>query len=210
MPTLSNIFLDGGVLGLDSDFIRSRNFGSGTNKIPWQGSGGFAAYGEDRIVRIDNEATNVIGWGWNGFVPNDKELIFGYRGADATVLWDRPLSFSGTRTIRLNHRAPESDRADVLFQKDLRGNPNSKLYLVGDGRMDINVANPSSQSSHIYIYGAELRLHSAGTLNNHPTTFELVYSPSITREPITTLTEGAVSTATASTTHQASSWQRLS
>jgi len=174
----SHILLDGGVLALDDHFTRGRWASNGS--IRWMGSGGFAAYGEDRIVRIDNEATNAIGWGWDRFVPNDKELIFGYRGADATVIWDRPLAFSGTRTIRLNQGALENLRANVLFQKDIRGNANSKLYLVGDGRMDINVANPEFQSSHIYLYGAELRLHSEGTLNTHPTTFELRHGGTLT------------------------------
>jgi len=186
--TTSNIQLDGGVLAfdiLDSDF--TRGLGDSGNQIRWLGSGGFAAYEEDRIVRINNDSINAITWGSEHFVANDKELIFGYRGADATVLWDNALALgNGKRTIRINRSTWElpSDRANVLFQKDIRGEANSKLYLVGDGRMDINVANPDLQSSHIYIYGAELRLHSGGTLNNHATTFELSHGGILTLDNI--------------------------
>jgi len=169
----SNIFLEGGVLGLDANFTRNRYFGSGLNRIAWNGSGGFAAYGyDDRIVRIDNQTTSHIGWGWNGFVAHGAELRFGHSTANGTVIWDRALHLGNQmRTIRVERGQGFPPRADVVFNRELKTDGiNVGLRLVGNGRADIAVANPNFKGS-IHLFGAELRLHGTGTLAANPISF---------------------------------------
>jgi len=171
IPTGSHIVLAGGVLGLDDDFTRGRFTAAPGGRIIWQGSGGFAAYDGDRIVRIDNATTTHIGWGWNNFVPHGKELRFGHSTATGTVIWDRALHLGNQmRTIRVE-RGQNSSRADVVFNRELKTDGiNVGLRLVGNGRADIAVANPNF-SGTIQIFGAELRLHSAGSLSATPVKF---------------------------------------
>jgi len=166
----SSIVLDGGVLGLDADFTRVRF--STNYQIIWSGSGGFAAYGyDDHIVRIDNQTTNHIGWGGNNFVTDGAELRFGHSTATGTVIWDRALHLGNQmRTIRVT-RGQNTSRADVVFNRELKTDGiNVGLRLVGNGRADISTANPNFSGS-IHIFGAELRLHSAGSLATNPIKF---------------------------------------
>jgi len=65
VPTNSLIQLEGGVLGLDGNF--TRGVGTAGNQIRWLSSGGFAAYGANRTVKLGNLDT-AITWGASNFV----------------------------------------------------------------------------------------------------------------------------------------------
>ncbi|WP_156469168.1 autotransporter-associated beta strand repeat-containing protein [Cephaloticoccus primus] len=166
VPNSSNILLDGGVLGIDSDFTRGR-FGTG-GRIIWQGSGGFAAFGADRIVRIDN-TTAPIGWGWNNFVPHGQELRFGHVAQNAgvqngTVIWDRALAFGNAmRTIRVRVGPGGADA--VRFTQPLSNSTKAGgLRLVGDGTATLAADSPDLDSDRLEISGANLKIIKLGRL----------------------------------------------
>jgi len=131
----SNIQLNGGVLGLNANF--TRNIGTGAGTIRWTGSGGFAAYGGDRIVEL-NDSPLVI-WGDTNyeFVQTGQELRFGHYTATGTVIFHAGLELGAyqNRTIRVE-RGRDLSRADVAFTLPISG-WGSALTIKGSGRMDI-------------------------------------------------------------------------
>jgi len=191
IPNASNIFLGGGVLGVESDFARS--MGSVANQIRWGSagdyrSGGFASYGDDHTVRL-NGSTDSINWGATHFVQTGRELKFGHYTADGTVLWDKQLGL-GTdqhRTIHVERGIPAAaaDRADVSFTQAISGTGGS-LTLKGDGRMDIAVDTPDLKLAEIRINGAELRLQQAGRITGQATNFLLKNGGTLTLDNLGT------------------------
>jgi len=175
IPDASNLYLGGGVLGLESDF--TRDMGSGAKQIRWEvgRSGGFAGYGGDHAVRL-NGTTAQIDWETNHFVKAGDELRFGHYTADGTVLWDKQLGLGtdGHRTIRVERGLPAAaaNRADVSFTQALSGTGGS-LTLKGDGRLDLAVDNADLKLDEIRIHGAELRLQQAGRITAPGTHFIL-------------------------------------
>jgi len=165
----SNIQLQGGVLGLNADFTASR--GEGAGQIRWgfttggTRSGGFAAYGGDYIVKINNSTTSIA---WNTLLGNGSALRFGHYTATGTVIWDKQLNLgtNQTRTIHVERGDANktNNHADVRFNQSLSGTRGT-LNIRGDGRMDIAVDNSSLRLNTINLYGAELRLHGEGSIN---------------------------------------------
>jgi len=160
IPNLSNIQLDGGVLGLDGNFIRG--VGTTGNTIRWLSSGGFAAYGANRTVALGNVNTG-ISWGDTNFVQSGQELRFGHYTADAAVIWDLALNFGDAmRTIRVERgqalgRVP--NLTDVIFNRALNNSAKTGgLRLVGDGRADLAADSINLDSDVLEISGAELRV----------------------------------------------------
>jgi len=153
----------GGVLGLEGSFIR--DLGTTGNTIQWLSSGGFAAYGANRTVRLAN-TTNSITWGAANFVQAGQELRFGHYTANAAVIWDRALNFGDAmRTIRVERGqaiGPLPNLTDVIFNRALNNSAKSGgLRLIGDGRADLAVDSSSLDSDNLEISGAELRLSTA-------------------------------------------------
>jgi len=161
--TASNIVLAGGVLGLDANFTRGLG-GSGT-QIRWGGSGGFAAYGQNRSVTfVDNDGNPVslLTWGTGSFIGNDSELRFGHYTANRTVLWDNALALgNGTRTIHIES-GQQTTGAVVNFRQAISGT--ATLNLLGNGRIDFTADNSGLSAGKINLYGAELWLHGTGKL----------------------------------------------
>jgi len=177
IPMTSNINLRGGVVMLDSTLTNTTTFtrsvGTAVGEVQWGASpssigGGFAAWDGDHTVKLNN-STSLINWGSLYFVPTGRSLKFGHYTASGTVIWDKQLGLGATQNhfIRVE-RGRDLSRADVVFNQGITGGLSSitnqlLLQIEGDGRMDIRVNNPNLQST-VFIYGAELRLHSAGRL----------------------------------------------
>jgi len=169
--TTSQIGLWGGVLGLDSHFTGALGVGSGVSWGKEGGtgkdySGGFAAYGQNRIVRLGN-TTDEIAWSAPLFVQDNKELIFGHYTADAAVIWDRALNFGDAmRTIRVERgKGSWPNTTDVIFNRALNNSAKSGgLRLVGDGRADLAADSSSLNSDLLEISGAELRINANARL----------------------------------------------
>lgn len=90
LPTTGNLDLrTTGVLGLGTgDF--AANLGTGPGQVIFgQGNGGFAAYGADRTVTLNDGATLEFGVG--GFIPNTSNLILSHESATNTLIFTNPL-----------------------------------------------------------------------------------------------------------------------
>jgi len=154
------------VYGLDADFTRS--IGTGPGEVRWTGSGGFAAYGGDRTVTLNNSPDTVVNWRTAGgdFVPGAHSLVFGARDSDATVIWNTKLS--GPRTYFAVIEGADPDRAAVRFTQQIL---TENFILYGGGRADFIL----DKALAIYwgtedavpkatISGAELWLRDQGSL----------------------------------------------
>jgi len=155
-----------GVIGLDDNYLRS--LGTGANQVQWLRSGGFAAYGAKRTVKLGN-STDAISWGDPNFVQSGQELRFGHYTADAAVIWDRELNFGDEmRTIRVergNRGGSSPNLVDVVFNQALSNDTASGgLRLVGDGRAELVVNNSDLNGDSLEISGAALRLSAQGRL----------------------------------------------
>jgi autotransporter-associated beta strand protein len=155
----SNITLNGGVLELGANFTRS--LGTGGANVQWTGDGGFAAQGANRQVLLNN-STAAVTWGTTAnFVGANNQLILGSRSSDFTLQFDSAINLGGgNRTIRVVDSAAAATRAEARLTRALS---NGNLILVGDGRLDTNVAN-GSLAGTVAIEGAELRLNVSGTM----------------------------------------------
>jgi len=183
------IAISGGVLGLSSDFVRGVSIYSGD--ISWEplaGGGGFAAYGGDRTVKLNN-STDLINWGATAFVPTGRELKFGHYTSSGTILWDKQLGLgtNQNRVINIERGIPAAaaNRADVSFTQALSGTGGS-LTLQGDGRMDIAVDNPDLKLATINIFGAEFRLQQSGSITAQATNFVLKNGGTLTLDNLGT------------------------
>jgi len=160
----TNIELAGGVLGINSNGTSfTRSLGTGGNQIRWTGSGGFAAYGGGGVRIFLGASSNVVNWGAAHFVQNGTELRFGHYTANGTIYWENGLGLGNAlRTIRIERG--QQAGADVELRGQLTGGSLSKLYLVGDGRIDITRASWGLLSDSVSIHGAQLHLNDRGVL----------------------------------------------
>jgi len=153
------------VYGLDADFTRS--VGKGAGQVRWTGSGGFAAYGEDRTVMLNN-STNTVSWRNNNtdFVLGGDSLVFGSRDSDATVIWNTKLN--GPRAFIAAIQGADPNRAAVRFTQQIA---TETFRLYGGGRADFSIDNvlierwePDDPVFEAFITGSELWLNEQGSL----------------------------------------------
>lgn len=97
----SALTINGGVLGLAAgDF--SRGLGVGVTQVQFTGSGGFAAYGADRLVNLGGASAQVT-WASGSFVPTGSTFILGASGADKTVTFQNPIALGAvSRTVQVD------------------------------------------------------------------------------------------------------------
>ncbi len=95
----SGIVIEGGVVGLNSgDFTRA--VGTGVAQVQFKGSGGFAAFGADRIVNFGGNNA-LLAWGVNGFVPVGSSLVLGSHDSTHKVTITNPLVLGyGSQVVR--------------------------------------------------------------------------------------------------------------
>jgi len=150
------------VYGLDADFTRS--VGTGPGQVSWTGNGGFAAYGENRTVMLNNSTTVVVA---GVDIPVGAALIFGARDSDATVIWNTALDFPGAAGIGL---VKGSDSLPAVHFTQSIVTRNGLFTLYGDGRADfsrdqaISRLDPARPGLKLNIKGGELRLNQQGSL----------------------------------------------
>jgi len=153
------------VYGLDADFTRT--IGQGPGQVRWTGSGGFAAYGQDRTVML-NDSTDTLEWGTANadFVGSGSSLVFGARDSDATVIWNTKLD--GARTYFAVIQGADPDRAAVRFTQKIL---TDDFRLYGGGRADFSIDNVLTSRwgndqpiYRSYVWGAELWLTGQGSL----------------------------------------------
>jgi autotransporter-associated beta strand protein len=104
-----NLNLNGGLLGLGAgDFTRS--LGTGVGMVQLNGNSGFAAYGADRLVNLNNDLSTITWDSTANFLTNRESLVLGAADADATVDFQNPISFNGAvRTMQVNDGTADVD-----------------------------------------------------------------------------------------------------
>ncbi len=153
----SALAFDGGVLGLWGDF--TRQLGAGAGQLDWNpGSGGFAAFGADCAVRLNN-GTGALSWS-SAIIGGGNILILGHPTATHTLNFRNGISFAGSkRTVQVEDG--EAD-IDANLSGSLSGGGSSGLYKTGSGTLALSNAN--SYVGTTTIDGGVLRLEDAGAL----------------------------------------------
>lgn len=140
----STLFLKGGVLGLvTGDF--TRQLGTGTGQLNWDpdtggaGSGGFAAFGANRQVRLNN-GTASLSW-FSAIIGNGNSLILGHPTATHTLDFRNGINFSGAkRTVRVEDGEAAVDAVLSGVLADFTTPPGS-LNKTGPGVLSLTNAN---------------------------------------------------------------------
>ncbi|SKA80708.1 delta-60 repeat domain-containing protein [Prosthecobacter debontii] len=99
----SHIIIKEGVLGLGSGNF-TRSLGTENNQVEFKGSGGFAAYGQDRTVNFGGNAVSPIKlrYGNDGFVTDGSSLILGALDATHKVTLLNPIDLgSFSQAVRV-------------------------------------------------------------------------------------------------------------
>ncbi len=153
----SALIVNGGVIGLGlSDFQRS--LGSGVHQVQFKGSGGFAAYGADRVVNIGGApVSEPIRFGNNGFVPDGASLILGSHDATHKLTFVNPIDLgSFSQAVRVLD-------SPIAVEGELGGQLSGlgRLIKFGLGTLRLGVSNNHSGGIEV----AEGRLIAANVPN---------------------------------------------
>ena len=124
----------GGILGLGHADLNA-NLGQTAGNIHFPNSGGFAAFGADRSVTLNNGAT--LAWGsTTSFVPDGQNLILGQAKADRMITLTNPIDLNAAeRNIHVNDGLANIDAS-------LSGEiSNGALKKSGSGVLALSGAN---------------------------------------------------------------------
>lgn len=161
----SALSFKGGVLGLASgDF--TRQIGTGAGQLDWDpdtggaGSGGFAAFGADREVRLNNGlgsyswATQILGSG--------SILILSHPTATHTLNFRNGISFSNAkRTVQVEDGAAA---VDAMFSGSLVGTAATTAGLNKTGPGVLSLTNTNTYPGSTTVSDGVLRLQNAAAL----------------------------------------------
>jgi len=154
----------GGVLGLHGDF--TRQLGTGAGQLDWSpgsnggGSGGFAAFGADRQVRLNN-GTGSFSW-FSVIIGNGNILILGHPTATHTLDFKNGINFSGEkRTVRVEDGQAAVDAILSGVLADFTTPPGS-LNKTGPGVLLL--ANANTYNGTTTVADGVLRLQIAAAL----------------------------------------------
>lgn len=132
----SGLAFEGGVLGLTTgDF--TREMGTGGGQLDWvNGSGGFAAFGADRQVRLNN-ATTAFSWG-STILGTGNILILSHSTATHTLDFRNGISFAGQkRTVQVEDGTAA---VDATLSGKLTGGTSSGFTKTGPGVLSLTNA----------------------------------------------------------------------
>jgi autotransporter-associated beta strand protein len=153
----SGLAFEGGVLGLATgDF--TRQMGTGAGQLDWvNGSGGFAAFGADRQVRLNN-GTGAFSWN-SAILGTGNLLILSHSTATHTLDFRNGISFAGTkRTIQVEDGAAD---VDATLSGVLSGG--GGFTKTGPGVLSISNAS-NSYTGIVTVADGVLRLQNATAL----------------------------------------------
>ena len=104
----SLVRFNGGVLGLAAGDYQ-RNVGPSGADTEFTSTGGFAAYGADRLVNLGGGAATLT-WGAAQFFPAGGSLVFSANDSTHTITFANPMDLGGAdRTISVNNGAAAVD-----------------------------------------------------------------------------------------------------
>lgn len=155
----SNINLAGGVLQSNGTF--DRYLGTGSDRLQWTDSGGFAAIGGDLTVKLNNNQT--LNWGSGSFVGAGDTLLFGSDTADSDVHFLNAINLAGG-TGRIVNIGNATDGDNFAY---LDGKISNGSMIFGDGSTEGTVvltANNSYAGSTEVMEGTTLLLQGNGAI----------------------------------------------
>ena len=155
----SALAFEGGVLGLATgDF--TRQMGTGAGQLDWvTGSGGFAAFGADRQVRLNN-GTTAFSWA-STILGTDNILILSHSTATHTIDFRNGISFAGQkRTVRVEDGAAA---VDATLSGKLTGGTSSGFTKTGPGVLSLTNAT-NDYTGVTTVADGLLRLQNAAAL----------------------------------------------
>lgn len=161
----STLSFNGGVLGLATgDF--TRQIGTGAGQLNWDpdtsgaGSGGFAAFGADREVRINN-GTGTLSWA-TSFLGTGKTLILSDPTATHALNFRNGISFSTqTRTVQVEDGAAA---VDAILSGALIGSTGTTAGLIKTGSGVLALTNSNTYPGATTVSDGVLRLDNSAAL----------------------------------------------
>lgn len=154
----SGLAFEGGVLGLATgDFTRQLGIGAG--QLDWvTGTGGFAAFGADRQVRLNN-GTSALSWG-SAILGTGSTLILCHSTATHMLDFRNGISFAGQkRSIQVEDGAAA---VDATLSGVLSGGTSSGFTKSGPGVLSLTNANTYTGTTT--VADDVLRLQNASAL----------------------------------------------
>lgn len=161
----STLSFKGGVLGLATgDF--TRQIGTGAGQLDWDpdtggaGSGGFAAFGADREVRLNN-GTGTLSWA-TAILGSGSVLILSHPIATHTLNVRNGISFSNAkRTVQVEDGAAA---VDAILSGALIGTAATPAGLNKTGPGVLSLTNANSYPGSTTVSDGVLRLQNAAAL----------------------------------------------
>ncbi len=160
----SALLFKGGVLGLHGDF--TRQLGTGPGQLNWDpdtgggGSGGFAAFGADREVRLNN-GTGTFSWATN-IIGAGNVLMLSHPTATHTIEIRNGISFSiDKRTVQV---ADGGADVDAILSGRLIGTAGTPAGLNKTGPGVLSLANEGTYPGTTTVADGVLRLQHAAAL----------------------------------------------
>src|SRR4029079_291839 len=162
--------LRGGVFEISGVTSFTRNVTRGLGAVNWsgvdnlnakigqdQGSGGFAAFGSDVVVDLNNAGPTLLSWEDAGFVNSGHALIFGSRTADRSITWSDNLGLRAIQQV-VNHNAreirvndnPNSNSDLARISGVVSGSVQNDLLKTGSGRLELTGANTYTGSTIVH------------------------------------------------------------
>jgi len=178
LPAGSALRFRGGILESWGTF--ARNIGSDSGNVNWtdgtdEGDGGFAALEEALEVTLAGGAN--LAWNVGGFVPTDRDLLFGTEVANQVVTLHNSIDLGAVqRTVRVfDNAASFADRAvlaGVLFGT-------GGIVKKGNGELELSAMNlytgtTSVDNGHFILTGSvagPVRVKSSGEISGGGTIF---------------------------------------
>lgn len=154
----SGLAFEGGVLGLATGNF-TRQLGTGAGQLDWvTGSGGFAAFGADRQVRLNN-GTSAVSWA-SHIIGTGNVLILSHSTATHTLDFRNGISFAGQkRAVQVEDGAAA---VDATFSGVLSGGTSSGFTKSGPGVLSLPNAN--TYTGVTTVADGVLRLQNASAL----------------------------------------------
>lgn len=137
------------------DFTRS--LGTGPSQVQFTASGGFSAYGANRIVNLGGASQSVT-WGANSFVPTNYRLCLSSQFSNATVDFQNPIDFGSA--VREVYVPDGSAAVDAKLSGTLYGT--GGLQKSGEGTLALTAAN--TYTGQTQVRRGTLRLSNAQAL----------------------------------------------
>jgi autotransporter-associated beta strand protein len=147
--TGGNIAMHGGILGLTNnsgDFTRA--VGTGANQVQFLGSGGFAAYGNDRIVNLGGGGTvtwgGTAGGGTAGFLPTGSTLVLSANDATGMIDFKNNLRLLGGSVPSTVTRTIQVDNGQANVDAKISGNVTGEAGFIKTGAGTLELAGTNN------------------------------------------------------------------